>query len=178
VGGAEPALKSADETRIDPAQVAGLYEKHADELRCFVLGVLRDPDLTGDVLQNTFAKAAEVGHTAHEETVKGWLFRVAFNEAMALKRRQSVHERATRRIAEAGSDGPETPDELVCRWETVAAVRAALDTLPAEQAQVVRMRIYEQKKFITIAEELGVPLGTVLTRMQAALKKLRLRLQD
>jgi DNA-directed RNA polymerase specialized sigma24 family protein len=38
------------------------------------------------------------------------------------------------------------------------------------------MRIYEQKKFATIAEELGLPLGTVLTRMQSALKKLRQRL--
>jgi DNA-directed RNA polymerase specialized sigma24 family protein len=45
--------------------------------------------------------------------------------------------------------------------------------LPPEQRQVVQMRMYEQKKFITISQELGLPLGTVLTRMQAALKKLR-----
>ena len=169
-------MKPVDEHRLDPALVAGLYVKHAEELRCFVLGVLRNPDLTNEVLQNTFAKAVEVGHTAHEETVKGWLFRVAFNEAMALKRRQGVRDKAVRRLAETERNGCETPDEQVCRWETVAAVRAALETLPPEQCQVVRMRIYEQKKFATIAEELGLPLGTVLTRMQSALKKLRLRL--
>ena len=169
-------MNPADQERIDPATVAGLYVKHAEELRCFVLGVLRNADLTGEVLQNTFARAVEVGHTAHAETVKGWLFRVAYNEAMALKRRQAVHDKATRRIAEVERNGPETPDEQVCRWETVAAVKAALEQLPPEQAQVVRMRIYEQKKFITIAEELELPLGTVLTRMQSALKKLRQRL--
>ena len=38
------------------------------------------------------------------------------------------------------------------------------------------MRMHEEKTFATIADELGVPLGTVLSRMQAALKKLRQRL--
>ena len=42
-----------------------------------------------------------------------------------------------------------------------------------DQGQVVRMRIYEEKKFIEIATELGLPLGTVLTRMQLALRKLK-----
>jgi DNA-directed RNA polymerase specialized sigma24 family protein len=37
---------------------------------------------------------------------------------------------------------------------------------------VVRMRIYDEKKFAVIAEELGVPLGTVLSRMRAAMMKL------
>ncbi|MCA9247413.1 MAG: hypothetical protein KDA42_09870, partial [Planctomycetales bacterium] len=44
--------------------------------------------------------------------------------------------------------------------------------LPSEQREVVRMRIYEEKKFAEIAAELELPLGTVLTRMRLALKKL------
>ena len=175
---AEPALSSADEQRIDPARVAGLYVKHAEELRCFALGLLRNADLASEVLQNTFAKAVEMGHTAREETVKGWLFRVAFNEAMALRRRKGVFDKAVHRLAEMPQRTPDRPDEWVCRFETVETVRAAIQQLPPEQAQVVRMRIYEQKKFITIAEELSLPLGTVLTRMQSALKKLRHSLSD
>jgi RNA polymerase sigma-70 factor (ECF subfamily) len=166
-------LKSADEERIDPAMVAALYVRHAEELRCFILGVLRDVDLTLEVLQTTFAKAVEVGHTARQETLKGWLFRVAFNEAMALRRRQAVRDKTARKLAESDPPIGESPEDQVCRWETVARVRAALEQLPPEQRQVVYMRMYEQKKFITISEELELPLGTVLTRMQAALKKLR-----
>ena len=166
-------MESADEPRLDPAAVAALYVKHAEELRCFVLGLLRNADLTTDVLQNTFAKAVEVGHTAREETLKGWLFRVAFNEAMALRRRQVVRDKANRKLATADVPVEESPHDKVCRFETVATVRAALEKLPAEQRQVVQMRMYDQKKFIVIAQELGLPLGTVLTRMQAALKKLR-----
>jgi RNA polymerase sigma-70 factor (ECF subfamily) len=159
--------------RIDPAVVASLYLKHGEELRLFVLGVLRDADLATDVLQATFAKAVEVGHTAREETLKGWLFRVAFHEALALRRKQAVRDKANRRMAVDETTRTETPFDEVCRWETVARVRKALDQLPSEQRQVVQMRIYEQKKFITIAEELRLPLGTVLTRMQAGLKKLK-----
>lgn len=170
-------MNSAEGQRIDPAVVASLYVKHGEELRLFVQGVLRDAELANDVLQATFTKAVEVGHTAREETLKGWLFRVAFNEALALRRKQAVRDKAAQKLAAA--DGPviESPVEQVCRWETMLSVRKALDQLPPEQRQVVHMRMYEQKKFITIAQELGLPLGTVLTRMQAALKKLRTHLK-
>ena len=70
------------------ARVVSLYETHGEELRRFVLGVVRDPDLTGDVMQATFSKALELGHTARPETLKGWLFRVAFHEALASRRRR------------------------------------------------------------------------------------------
>jgi RNA polymerase sigma-70 factor (ECF subfamily) len=60
----------------------------------------------------------------------------------------------------------------VIRWENVARVKAALDCLPPEQREVVHKRIYEQQTFAAIAEETGAPLGTVLTRMRLALKRL------
>src|SRR6187200_426834 len=113
----ERALEPAEPVnteKIDPALVASLYVKHADELRRFVLGVVRDPEQATDVLQATFAKAVEMGHTAREETLKGWLFRVAFHEALAQKRKQAVRDKAARRIADEGSQASETPYEQVC----------------------------------------------------------------
>lgn len=52
-------------------------------------------------------------------------------------------------------------------------VRAALDTLPPEQRQVLEMAYYAGKTQVQIAEEIGVPLGTVKTRTMAAMRKLR-----
>jgi len=169
-------LPLADDRKIDSAYAAALYQEHAGELRRFLLGVLRDHDLATDALQNTFSKMVEVGHTARQETLKGWLFRVAFHEAMALRRRQGVDGKAMQRLAWAGPVVGETPDEAVCRGETVERVRSALEQLPAEQRQVVQMRIYGQQKFAAIATELGLPLGTVLTRMKLAVDKLRQKL--
>src|SRR5207245_805834 len=61
-------LTPANEGRLDPAIVAGLYLKHGDELRRFLVGLLRDHDLAGDVMQVAFARAIEVGHTAQAES--------------------------------------------------------------------------------------------------------------
>lgn len=162
--------------RLDPSDVAALYVKHADELRSFLTGVLRDSELAGEALQATFTRAVEQGHTAKQETIKGWLFRVSYNEAMAIRRRQQLQKRSYQKLVwnqkAAGQSSGETAEEKVVRWEEVERVRAALEILPAEQRQVVQMRIYEEKTFAVIAEEMGVPLGTVLTRMRLALKKL------
>ena len=165
------------------ARVISLYETHGEELRRFVLGVVRDTDLTGDVMQATFSKALELGHTARPETLKGWLFRVAFHEALAARRRRLSGARACRRLADLGRAGngdarTDRPDDGLIRGETIDAVRRALGELPDPQRRVVLARVYDDKTFAQIARESGLPLGTVLTRMRLALNKLRDALQD
>lgn len=169
-------LAKPDEGRIDPAKVAALYVEHGAELRRFVVGVLRDPDEAGDVLQATFVKAVELGHTARAETLKGWLFRVALHEALVRRRKRAVFARAIPGLVHGLRREVETADESLARTETVERVRAVLATLPVEQQQVVRMRMYEDKTFNQIAEELSLPLGTVLTRMRLAIRKMREKL--
>lgn len=159
--------------KLDPSIVASLFVEHADELRRFLVGILRDHNTASDVLQITFAKAVELGHTAREETLKGWLFRVAYNEAIVVKRRQAVRRRAAETLAAAGAPDVPPPDSRLVRFEDVERVRAAMHVLPPEQREVVNLRMYDELKFVEIAAKLNVPLGTVLTRMQAALKKLR-----
>lgn len=176
-GGSTP-LTLADDRRIAPEQISELHAECSDELHRLALGVLRDVHLAADVVQTAFAKAVEHGHTA-ETSLRGWLFRVVVNEALAVRRRQGVQSRALDKLAwlDCGSAGPELPDEIASRREEFERAKAALDGLPAEQRQVVHMRLYEQKTFAVIAAELNVPLGTVLWRMQAALKRLRERLR-
>jgi RNA polymerase sigma-70 factor, ECF subfamily len=179
-------VTAADQGRIDPAvatdRVAALYECYAEELRLFLTGVLRNADLADEALQNTFTKAVESGHTAREESVKGWLFQVGFREAVLLRRRGQVHDRSLRAMASnktargQSSDEFPPPDEQILRLETAERVRQALSQLPPDQRQVVEMRIYEDKTFAAIADELCTPLGTILTRMRLALKRLSRRL--
>lgn len=173
----EPALTSPDDCRLSPAAVAALYVEHADELRAFLIGVLRNGDLASEALQATFVKATELGHTAQKESLKGWLFRVAFHEAMLIRRRRRLDEKAVRQLAWSRHRADVTPEDHVTRWELVERVKTALEGLPEEQRQVVHLRIYEEKKFAEIAELVGAPLGTVLTRMRLALQKLDAELQ-
>ena len=161
---------------LDPSIVAALYIQHAEELRRFLLGILRDAQLTSDVLQATFVKMAERGHETREGSRKAWLFRVAYHEAMAIRRREGVGDKILRRVAwhTNGAAGP--AEEPLLRLESVELVREALEELPPEQRQVVRMRIYEEKTFAVIAKELKIPLGTALARMRSAVMKLRNKL--
>jgi len=174
------------EDQFDPAEGSAWFAEFAGELRAFLLGVLRNADLAGEALQTTLVKAVEQGHTARKETRKGWLFRVALNEALVLKRKAKVQEKSFRELAQTdarrhesatgSATRNESPEGSVLRAEVIEMVRLALNGLPAEQRHVVRMRIYENKTFAVIASELKVPIGTVLTRMRLAMDKLRQRL--
>jgi RNA polymerase sigma-70 factor, ECF subfamily len=163
---------------LDPSVVAALYIEHGEELRRFLLGILRDAQLTSDVLQATFTKLVERGHETRSSSRKAWLFRVAYHEAMAYRRRQGVGDRVLRNVAWHTSSNAGPAEEPLLRLEAVQSVREALEHLPPEQRQVVRMRIYEEKTFAVIAKELKIPLGTALGRMRAALTKLRARLTN
>jgi RNA polymerase sigma-70 factor, ECF subfamily len=168
-------LASADEFKLDSAAVAALYAEHGEELRRFLAGLLRDDHLAADVFQTTFAKAVETRHAARRESLKSWLFTVAYHEAMLVRRRETTTQRAlAERIIRQSLDVPNLDPELgMVHRETVTRVRRALKELPADQAEVVRRRMFQNQKFKDIADELNLPLGTVLTRMRLALAKLR-----
>ncbi len=167
-----------DAARIDPAAVETLLSRHGAELERFLIGVLRDPQLAGDAMQNALVKMVERGHTAQEETRKAWLFRVAYNEALLLRRRQATGDNVLRRIAATAMTQAMPADEPLLRAEVVGRVRQALGELPPEQRRVVRMRMYDQKTFQVIADELQIPLGTALSRMRSALGQLKAKLTE
>jgi RNA polymerase sigma factor (sigma-70 family) len=169
-------LSAADEGKLNPSIVAALYVAHGEELRRFLLGVVRDPALAADVLQTTFARLVERGHETREETRKAWLFRVAYHEAMAVRRREAVGDKVVREVAWQSNGEMTTAEDRLVRFEAVQGVKDELANLRPEERQVVRMRIYEEKTFAVIAEELDIPLGTALGRMRTALMKLRARL--
>jgi RNA polymerase sigma-70 factor, ECF subfamily len=171
-------LSAEDYGKIDPAMVADLYARYGAELQRFLVGLLRDSHLAADAVQATFVKLAEYGHNSREDSRKGWLFRVAYHEAMLLRRRQAVDDAALRRTAWDRKSVAESADAALLRAETVERVRQAIGGLSAEQQQVVRMRIYDDKTFAVIAAELGIPLGTALGRMRAAMNKLRTKLDE
>ncbi|MGY8768140.1 MAG: RNA polymerase sigma factor [Pirellulales bacterium] len=170
--------KSEDLERLDSAVIALLYIEHSDQLQRFLYGILRESAAVADVLQSTFVKLTEVGHKTKEESRKAWLFRVAYHEALALKRRSKIKKKVEERLSwikETSSPGSDIP---TVHWETVQQVEQAIDQLPEELQEIVRKRIYEEKTFAVIAEELEIPLGTALGRMRNALTKLRGKLNQ
>lgn len=167
----------AGSVSTDSALLAALYEEHAPGLRRFVVGVIRDRAAAEDVVQVTFARATDAAGGIPTDAMKAWLYRVAFNEAIAWKRRSEVDRKATQALGERqrGREFEGVAEPLV-RRELVEEVRKALETLPAGQAAVLRARLFHEKSFAEIAAETGAPLGTVLTNMRRGLEKLRQKL--
>ena len=176
----EDKLAAADEFKLDSAAVAVLYAEHGEELRRFLIGLLRDVHLAADVCQTTFAKAVETGHTARQESLKSWLFMVAYHEAMLVRRRETTGQRALAEkfIRQSLDNSIVRPETQLVNQEIIARVRNALKELPADQAEVVRRRMFREQKYQRIADDLKLPLGTVLTRMRLALAKLRKSLKS
>lgn len=177
------AGESQRSPRLDPAAVQQLYEEHASGIRAFLIGLLRSQELAEEVQQLVFTRALEAGHTVRSDQperkersqrFRGWLFRVANNEAMLLLRRQGVDRRAMQKVAQSVGR-QETTGSVLDRMssaELSEKVRQALKDIPAEQQEVVRLRMYEGMKFADIAKQTGAPLNTVLTRMRLALARL------
>jgi RNA polymerase sigma-70 factor (ECF subfamily) len=156
-------LSAADHGKIDPATVAELYARYGVELQRFLVGLLRDSQLAADALQATFVKLAEHGHKTREESRKGWLFRVAYHEAMLLRRRQAIDDAALRRTAwdrEFVGESAEAERSKQKRFSWFGR-----RSTNCRKQRVERMRVYEDKTFAAIAAELGIPLGTALGRM-------------
>jgi RNA polymerase sigma-70 factor (ECF subfamily) len=64
-------------------------------------------------------------------------------------------------------------EELAIAEETAEQVRMAIAALPDNQAQIVRLSFFAEKPHAEIAQELGIPLGTVKSRVRLALARLR-----
>lgn len=167
----------AEPSPVSRSVVESLHARHADELRRFLWGVLRDADAVQDVLQSSLLIALEQGEAAREETLKGWIFRVAYHEALQHRRRQGTTRKVLSQAVWIAETATAAPDEVLQRREAQQEVREALDRLPQTEQEVVRLRIHGDLTFAEVARELGLPLGTVLTRMRSALGKLRQKLQ-
>ena len=171
----QPPDGKTDHERLSIETVRELYEVHSRDLLAFLIGVLRDGHAADEVAQATFARLMEAGHEARAETIKGWLFKVGFHEAMAFRRRQALQGKTLKNYPVRRDPLPtnETVHNELVRREDVAKLKELLAELPPDQQHVVRQRMYEGKTFAVIADELNVPLGTVLTRMRLAMEKLQ-----
>lgn len=157
--------------------VAALYRQHALGLHRLLLGLLRDRFEADEALQQVFLKLLESWEVVRPSTAKGWLYTVAYHEALARRRKdrldQAALERLWARPAWQARPEPVDPAGALVQRQRRDAVRAAVGGLPDAQRDVVERRMYHDQTFAAIAEDLGCSLNTVLSRMRLAVEKLR-----
>jgi RNA polymerase sigma-70 factor (ECF subfamily) len=152
-----------------------IFNRYERSLFLYLVGLLRDHHQAEDALQETFVSALSQMDGVDPGHLRGWLFTVAYHEAMLARRKAAVRRRRFPE-APAGVDASQTePDPLDHAMTREEADRYAslLHRLPECQQTVIRLRLFEGKRFRDIAQTLGCPLGTALARMHQGIKRLR-----
>ncbi len=106
-----------------------------------------------------------------------WIFTIARNLRIDVARR-SQREKVYAVLETVEPDGPEQPDAIITASQRESKVREALNILPPEQLEVVRLAFTEGMSQSEIAEALKLPLGTVKSRTRLAMTRLRQKLEE
>jgi len=155
----------------DQVAYAALVRHYDARLRAIAYHLLGDPHQTDDALQDVYVKAFRgLSDFAGESALSTWLARVTYTTCMDHLRRRGRNVLVSDpEPAAMLPDGPDLTDDLSSR----AAVRAALRRLPLEQRAVVVLIGVEGLDYRQAAEILGIPRGTVASRLSAARRTLR-----
>jgi RNA polymerase sigma-70 factor (ECF subfamily) len=154
-----------------------LFDHYAPRVKAYLRRLGADDggadDLTQEVLLSVWRRAYQFDPT--KASLSTWVFTIARNKRIDAIRRE--------RRPDVDLDDPSLEPDPVPRADALTEmtqfadrVRRAIETLPDEQKQLVQVFYFEDKTHSTIAEELGLPLGTVKSRLRLALGKLRVAL--
>ena len=164
-----------------------LVRRYEGELYGYLRRYLCDRELADDVFQNTFLQLYTKIHQYEPgRPFRPWLYAIATNQAIDALRRQGRHHtvRLHAESDDAGDDDlPHLLTLLECREpgpleqlqseERRQVVRAAVEKLPDFLRQVVILAYYQGLKYKEVADILGIPVGTVKSRLHTALGKLQ-----
>ena len=170
-------LVSAAQTG-EGAALERLLAEARPKLMALAMRVLGDPDDAEDAVQDAMIKVwRNLGRFEGRAAFTTWLHRIAINASLdRLRRRGSVH------IAAGAPDEhhhdaselvpPETPERVYARAETAVVVRQAISSLSESHGEALRLCDLEGESYATIADVVNCPLGTVMSRLFHARRKL------
>ena len=165
----------------DEHAFAQLVHRWQARFQAVCIRMLGDEHLGADLAQETFIRLfANRKEYRADSKFSTWAWRITLNLCYdALRRRSRRNESSldepysdTMAILETFAAPGPLPDQALCNREQSDFVRRALMRLPEIYRTVLVLRHYEDLKFCEIADVLGVPEGTVKSRMSEALTQL------
>ncbi|MBA3365526.1 MAG: sigma-70 family RNA polymerase sigma factor [Actinobacteria bacterium] len=157
----------------DVEALGRLYDALGSRAYGLALRVVRDPGLAEDVVQEAFLSVWRSAATfdAHRGGAQTWILTLVHRRAVDLVRREARREESP----------VESPPEVVSQsaaktaatWAERRRVRSALDALTEKQRRALELAYYGGYSQSEIADRLGVPLGTIKSRMFGGLARLR-----
>ena len=144
-----------------------------------VIRLIHDSEDASDIVQEAFLNAFQsLASFKGDAEFFTWLYRIAFNAAISLKRKKRSFASLDTIAAERGIDADDPseyirPGTALQRREDQAQIQAALGRLSIEHREVLLLKDIEGMKYEEISAILGVPIGTIRSRLHRARLELR-----
>jgi RNA polymerase sigma-70 factor (ECF subfamily) len=162
VGGATPDA----EVRARHVAFAAIVEEHDERLRTLAYHLLGERDAMDDVLQDVYVKAYRALPSFRgEASLSTWLFRITYTTCVDRLRRGRTGERLTVEAVDPVTSVSDPPEERLALGEELSLALAGLD---AGHRAAVLLVLRDGYSYDTASEILGVPRGTVASRVARA----------
>jgi RNA polymerase sigma-70 factor (ECF subfamily) len=156
-----------------------IYAFYAPRLKAYMRRLGADGPTAEDLAQEAMATVWRKADLFDSKIASAstWIFTIARNLRMDAIRRErrpeiDLHDPALVPTL------PGSPEQDLVDARSVVALRAALAALPSDQARIIELSFFSDRPHREIAQELGVPLGTVKSRLRLAMVKIRKALGD
>ena len=158
----------------DKSAFAELFDYFAPRVKSFLLRLGTDMSLAEEIAQEAMIMVWRRAETydPRQSAASTWIFTIARNKRIDRLRREN---RPLPDMTDPAvmPESIETGEIQVARMQQEKKIRHALKNLPEEQAKMIFSAYYEEKSHREIAEESGVALGTVKSRIRLALNRMR-----
>ena len=165
----------------DKSAFGKLVDRYYEMVYIVTKGVLRNHEAARDATQETFIKAyRDISKFKGQSKFKTWLYRVAFNAAIDLVRKRKPVQSIDATDASSDEDTRPViitdksagPRDQLLQAESHELVREAINELSEEHRVVLILREWDEMSYEEIAETVGIEVGTVMSRLHYARKKL------
>jgi RNA polymerase sigma-70 factor (ECF subfamily) len=157
-----------------------LVERHRAKTYRFIYTKVQDAELASDIVQDTFLKVIKTldkGGYRDEGKFLSWVMRIAHNLVIdhfrRLKKMPMTYEKSDYSVFSFLSDSSKTKEETMIQEHIESNLHQIINCLPADQLEVVSLRIFKELSFKEISEQTGVSINTALGRMRYALINIR-----
>lgn len=166
---------------LDESGIRVAYAAHAGEMLGFAMRSLNDRGLAEEAVQETFVRAWRFGDRFDPElgTVRGWLFAILRHVVIDIARARAIwpepaSDDTIQRVADGAASPEDRLEQALLAWQIEEALRRIGD----DHRLVVVETYFRRRPYAEVAAELGIPEGTVKSRVYYALRALRLTLEE
>jgi RNA polymerase sigma-70 factor, ECF subfamily len=165
----------------DEEAFRALFRRYGPLAKGLAYKVVRQPFMAEEIVQDAFLALWRdpAGYREDRGSFRTWLLSTVHHRAVDLVRREEAQRRRSQEQRPPQPYEEDIADSVADRVdlaETRERVRGALEDIPAAQREILELMYFDGKSQTDIAEELGLPLGTVKSRTLLGMRRLRLLL--